>query len=79
MQIVIDIPDRIYYGAKNGITVNGSDASQILIDAVKSSTPYVTESFTWNYDNETCKYCGNNPKNGGSGVCHCTLATYKIT
>lgn len=39
MQIVIDIPDRIYYGAKNGITVNGSDASQILIDAVKNSTP----------------------------------------
>lgn len=38
MQIVIEIPDRIYYGAKNGITVNGSDASQILIDAVKSST-----------------------------------------
>lgn len=18
-----------------------------------------------------CKYCGNNPKNGGSGICHC--------
>ena len=39
MQIVIEIPDRIYYGAKNGITVNGSDASQILIDAIKNSTP----------------------------------------
>ena len=39
MQIVIDIPDRIYYGAKNSITVNGSEASQILIDAVKNSTP----------------------------------------
>lgn len=34
---------------------------------------------TWNNDNEACKYCGNNPNNGGSGVCHCTLAVPKIT
>ena len=34
---------------------------------------------TWNYDNETCKYCGTNPNNGGSGVCHCALAVHKIT
>jgi len=34
---------------------------------------------TWNYDNETCKYCGINPNNGGSGVCHCALAVHKIT
>ena len=39
MKIVIDIPDRICYGVKNSITVNGSDASQMLIDAVKNGTP----------------------------------------
>ena len=31
------------------------------------------------YDNfdtpSVCNNCSNNPKNGGSGVCHCTLAT----
>ena len=39
MQIMIDIPDRIHYGIQKGITVNGSEASQILIDAVKNGTP----------------------------------------
>lgn len=38
MQIVIDIPDRIQYGIENGITVNGSEASQIVLDAVKNGT-----------------------------------------
>lgn len=25
------------------------------------------------YDSSSCKYCSNNPKNGGSGICHCIL------
>lgn len=39
MKIVIDIPDRIKYGVEKGITVNGSRASQIVLDAVKNGTP----------------------------------------
>ncbi len=39
MKIVIDIPDRIHYGIEKGITVNGSSASQIVLDAVKNGTP----------------------------------------
>ena len=39
MKLIIDIPDRIHYGIEKGITVNGSQASQILIDAVKCGTP----------------------------------------
>jgi len=39
MQILIDIPDRIHYGIEKGITVNGSSASQIVLDAVKNGTP----------------------------------------
>ena len=34
-EIVIKIPDRIYYGIENGITKNGSVASQIVLNAVK--------------------------------------------
>ena len=29
--------------------------------------------------NSPCEYCGCNPKNGGSGLCNCTLACPKIT
>ena len=36
IELVIKIPERIHYGIEKGITVNGSKASQILIDAVKN-------------------------------------------
>lgn len=39
VELVIRIPERIYYGVEKGITVNGSKASQILIDAVANGTP----------------------------------------
>lgn len=39
IELVIKIPERIHYGVEKGITVNGSKASQILIDAVKNGTP----------------------------------------
>lgn len=28
---------------------------------------------------EVCKYCSNNPSNGGSGICNCILRSPKIT
>ena len=28
---------------------------------------------------EPCRNCSNHPSNGGSGICHCTLGTPKIT
>lgn len=39
VELVIKIPERIHYGIEKGITVNGSKASQILIDAVKNGKP----------------------------------------
>ena len=43
VELVIKIPERIHYGVEKGITVNGSIASQILIDAVKNGTPLPKE------------------------------------
>lgn len=28
-----------------------------------------------NFNRDSCQYCPNNPKNGGSGFCHCILGT----
>lgn len=25
--------------------------------------------------NKSCEFCSNNPKNGGSGICHCILGS----
>ena len=36
MKLIIDIPDRIHYGIETGITHNGSEACQIVLDAVKN-------------------------------------------
>ena len=29
--------------------------------------------------NDACEKCSNNPKNGGDGICHCTLGLPLIT
>lgn len=31
------------------------------------------------FEQSACVNCSNNPKNGGSGICHCTLGQPKIT
>lgn len=35
--------------------------------------PEYTDTATFNNLPSTCESCGNNPKNGGSGICHCIL------
>ena len=32
-----------------------------------------------NFEPSSCINCSNNPKNGGSGICHCTLGQIQIT
>lgn len=42
----------------------------------------IDEMKKWQMTNEVnspCEHCGCNPKNGGSGLCNCTLACPKIT
>lgn len=31
------------------------------------------------FDASPCKYCGNNPANGGNGICNCILGQPNIT
>lgn len=39
------------------------------------------DEHNWSYSDKTtdikssCDYCTNNPKNGGSGICHCIVCT----
>jgi len=43
-KIIIELPDRILYGIEVGITVNGSEASQIVLNAVKEGTVIPNEA-----------------------------------
>lgn len=34
---------------------------------------WLDTNYKFSFDNEACQNCPNNPKNGGSGICTCTL------
>lgn len=34
-------------------------------------------TFTYGFECEACKSCSNNPANGGSGICHCTIPYFQ--
>lgn len=46
----------------------------ILIQSLKH-TEECTDTVVLTLRKQVCDNCSNNPKNGGSGVCHCTLGS----
>lgn len=77
MKLIIDVSEQDY----NMIVTTAEPrmCATLMQQAIANGTPVVIGTAAWNNDNETCKYCSTNPNNGGSGVCHCTLAVHKIT
>ena len=47
--------------------------SEAILQAGKPKQPL------WGDEHDPCEHCSVNPKNGGSGLCNCTLACQKIT
>ena len=39
---------------------------------------YLDYSHVNNFTQSACTNCSNNPKNGGSGICHCTLGQMNV-
>ena len=44
-----------------------------------SASPFVEVSTSPAYVTSPCRTCSNNPANGGSGNCNCTLGTCPVT
>lgn len=59
--------------------IQSSDEVIPFITGISTDDEIISKYETWSNDNEACKYCNNNPKNGGSGICQCILGTPKIT
>lgn len=61
------------------------DATQEELENVKRFIDTISKPTGFNFWNtyehefSACDNCPNNPKNGGSGICFCTLGTPKIT
>lgn len=49
----------------------------MLIQGLKH-TEECTDIVVLTLRNQACDSCSNNPKNGGSGICHCTLGSPTI-
>lgn len=62
-----------------------AELAKIIRDTVMQSTTYVYKPTTptthWpdTYIPEECRFCSNHPSNGGTGICHCTLGSPKVT
>jgi hypothetical protein len=66
-------PDCLFDNFIDGLDLCGQ-CKRIVGGTYKPYNPYWSQD---NYDNgDPCKNCSNNPKNGGSGVCNCTLPYY---
>lgn len=72
--VVVESEDGEQIVKITGDGINVSDGYRVRIkpvDAAQYRTPPTIS--------EPCKYCLDNPMNGGSGLCHCTLGILTIT
>lgn len=58
----------------NNITNISKDKTQIeYLDKGSYQEQKYNIKLSGLYNDDCCKYCQNNPKNGGSGICNCIL------
>ena len=54
-----------------------------LVDLVNNNLQVngynLNDTTVGSFEQSACVNCSNNPKNGGSGICHCTLGLPNIT
>lgn len=46
-----------------------------IFELVRENYAETNKDYLMEQNRQACKYCPNNPKNGGSGVCQCILGT----
>ena len=56
-----------------------NDSNGELSRLNSSGNAFANSNYDLNFTNSACANCSNNPKNGGSGICLCTLGGPKIT
>lgn len=53
--------------------------AMLAIGAMKpDGKPEYSSELEWPHQNDPCKGCSSNPKNGGSGICYCTLGLAQV-
>ena len=65
--------------AAERLKTNINDITDITLFGVDLSNANSTGGTLGTFNQSACANCPNNPKNGGSGVCLCTLGSAQIT
>lgn len=55
------------------------EVEKLFNEYMKDEEKAISSDYKSDLTSFHCKYCSNNPKNGGSGFCLCTLGTPKVT
>ena len=50
-----------------------------LINRNNAGQAWLSAQYSMFYSNPSCLSCGQNPKNGGSGICNCIMGGYRLT
>lgn len=77
----VNIHDEISKGfdrIENVIREESAKMAEIIRQAILQPEPQPQVVWT-NYIPEACRSCSNHPSNGGTGMCHCTLGSPKVT
>lgn len=59
--------------------MNSPMTDEELFELVRKNYTEQNYEYLKEQTSEACKYCQNNPANGGSGVCNCILGSPSIT
>ena len=79
---IIRVPfnsDTFELDAADNLKTNINDITDITLFGVDLSNTNSTGGTLGTFNQSACANCPNNHKNGGSGVCFCTLGSPQIT
>lgn len=63
----------------NTLTSTYNNATETIKALTKELQNYENKIVKESFAQPACTNCSSNPKNGGSGICGCTLGQFKIT
>lgn len=70
---------RVPFGGNTTNTTNVTETPSLNDYLNNSNDSYPKASLVGNFEQSACTNCPSNPKNGGDGICFCTLGQMNIT
>ena len=56
----------------------GGNEEKIELNEIHTIREWPMQPSDAGFESSACKYCSNNPANGGSGICHCIIGLQPV-